>query len=105
MDIYSGYTDDGTDVRTWSDDNASKAQRFYIYRAYILVNTYTLTGRKLNANKTTLGRVKDYSDRVCLAFGIQPYDKGKGKGKTVSHHEWEKRKQMDGVFGFLQKAE
>ena len=34
MDIYNANTDDGTDVRTWSDDNASKAQRFYIYRAY-----------------------------------------------------------------------
>ncbi len=61
--------------------------------SHILVNTYTLTGRKLNANKTTLDRVKEYSDRVCLAFGIQPYDKSQGKGKTVSRHEWEKRRQ------------
>ena len=41
----------------------------------------------------TLDRVKEYSDRVCLAFGIQPYDKSQGKGKTVSRHEWEKRRQ------------
>jgi archaellum component FlaC len=71
---------------------ATHTDRGHIH-SHILVNTYTLTGRKLNANKTTLDRVKEYSDRVCLAFGIQPYDKSKGKGKTVSHHEWEKRRQ------------
>lgn len=30
---------------------------------------------------------------MCLAFGIRPYDKSKGKGKTVSHHEWEHQKR------------
>ena len=82
--------------KTFGDDCqvviATHTDRGHIH-SHILVNTYTLTGRKLNANKTTLDRVKEYSDRVCLAFGIQPYDKSKGKGKTVSHHEWEKRRQ------------
>ena len=82
--------------KTFGDDCqvviATHTDRGHIH-SHILVNTYTLTGRKLNANKTTLDRVKEYSDRVCLAFGIQPYDKSQGKGKTVSHHEWEKRRQ------------
>ncbi len=82
--------------KTFGDDCqvviATHTDRGHIH-SHILVNTYTLTGRKLNANKTTLDHVKDYSDRVCLALGIQPYDKSKGKGKTVSHHEWEKRRQ------------
>ena len=80
--------------KTFGDDCqvviATHTDRGHIH-SHILVNTYTLTGRRLNANKTTLDRVKEYSDRVCLAFGIQPYDKS--KGKTVSYHEWEKRRQ------------
>ena len=82
--------------KTFGDDCqvviATHTDRGHVH-SHLLVNTYTLTGRKLNANKTTLDRVKEYSDRVCLAFGIQPYDKSKGKGKSVSHHEWEKRRQ------------
>lgn len=61
--------------------------------SHLIVNTYTIKGRKLNANQATLKHVREYSDRVCLAFGIQPYDKSKGRGKTVSYHEWESRKQ------------
>ena len=52
-----------------------------------------MTGEKFNANKTTLNKIKEYSDRVCLAFGIQPYDKSKGKGKTVAYNEWEHKKR------------
>lgn len=54
---------------------------------------HTLDGKKFNANKTTLNKIKEYSDRVCLAFGIQPYDKSKGKGKTLAYNEWEHKKR------------
>ena len=60
--------------------------------SHFIINTYSLTGEKFNANKTTLNKIKEYSDRVCLAFGIQPYDKSKGKGKTVAYNEWEHKK-------------
>ena len=60
--------------------------------SHLIVNTYTLTGRKLNDNQATLKHIREYSDRVCLAFGIQPFDKSKGKGKTITHHEWEHKK-------------
>ena len=60
---------------------------------HFIINTYSLTGEKFNANKKTLDRIKEYSDRVCLAFGIQPYDKSKGKGKTIAYNEWENKKR------------
>ena len=82
--------------KTFGDDCqvviATHTDRGHIH-SHLLVNTYTLTGRKLNDNQKTLNHIKEYSDRVCLAFGIQPYDKSKGKGKTVSHHEWEHQKR------------
>jgi len=82
--------------KTFGDDCqvviATHTDRGHLH-SHLLVNTYTLTGRKLNDNQKTLNHIKEYSDRVCLAFGIQPYDKSKGKGKTVSHHEWEHQKR------------
>lgn len=56
---------------------------------HLIINTYSLTGQKFNANKKTLDRIKEFSDRTCLAFGIRPYDKTKGKGKTMAYNEWE----------------
>lgn len=82
--------------KTFGDDCqviiATHTDRGHIH-SHILVNTYTLTGRKLNDNQKTLNRVKEYSDRVCLAFGIQPYDKSQGKWKTIGHYEWENRRR------------
>ena len=52
-----------------------------------------MSGKKLNNNQATLKQAREYSDRVCLSFGVQPYDKSKGKGKTVEYNEWQNRKQ------------
>lgn len=82
--------------KTFGDDCqlviATHTDREHVH-SHLIVNTYTLTGRKLNDNQATLKHVKEYSDRVCLAFGIQPFDKSKGKGRTVNYNEWEHRKQ------------
>lgn len=56
---------------------------------HIIINTYGIDGRKFNANKNTLDELKEISDRVCLAFGIQPFDKSKAKRKTVEYNEWQ----------------
>ena len=59
--------------KTFGDDCqvviATHTDRGHIH-SHLIVNTYTLTGRKLNDNQATLKHVKEYSDRVCLAFGI-----------------------------------
>jgi len=71
---------------------ATHLDKGHIHNHFIL-NTYGINGQKFNANKKTLGHIKEYSDRVCMAFGIQPYDKSKGKGKTIDYNEWEYRKR------------
>lgn len=82
--------------KTFGDDCqiviATHCDKSHIHNHYI-INTYSLTGEKFNANKKTLNRIKEYSDRVCLAFGVQPYDKSKGKGKTVMYNEWENKRK------------
>ena len=82
--------------KTFGDDCqiviATHCDKSHIHNHYI-INTYSLTGEKFNANKKTLDRIKEYSDRVCLAFGVQPYDKSKGKGRTIAYNEWENKKR------------
>jgi len=82
--------------KTFGDDCqiviATHCDKSHVHNHYI-INTYSLTGEKFNANKKTLDRIKEYSDRVCLAFGVQPYDKSKCTGKTVMYNEWENKKR------------
>ena len=82
--------------KTFGDDCqiviATHCDKSHVHNHYI-INTYSLTGEKFNANKKTLDRIKEYSDRVCLAFGVQPYDKSKSKGKTVMYNEWENKRR------------
>lgn len=60
---------------------------------HIIINTYGIDGRKFNANKKTLDELKEISDRVCLAFGIQPFDKSKAKRTTVAYNEWQSERR------------
>lgn len=67
---------------------ATHCDKRHIHNHFV-INTYGIDGHKFNDNQATLNKIKEYSDRTCLAFGIQPYDKSKGKGKTVAYNEWE----------------
>ncbi len=82
--------------KTFGDDCqiviATHCDKNHIHSHFIL-NSYSLTGKKFYDNQTTLNKIKEYSDRVCLAFGVQPYDKSKGKGKTMAYNEWEHKRQ------------
>ena len=82
--------------KTFGDDCqiviATHCDKNHIHSHFIL-NSYSLTGKKFYDNQTTLNKIKEYSDRVCLAFGVQPYDKSKGKGKTIAYNEWENKRK------------
>ena len=67
---------------------ATHLDKNHLHNHYI-INSYGVDGKKFYANKKSLDRLKDISDRVCLAFGIQPYDKSKGKGRTIAYNEFE----------------
>ena len=60
---------------------------------HIILNTYSITGRKFNDNKTARNHVREYSDRVCLAFGIQPIQKNQGIGISIAYNEWDSKKK------------
>lgn len=60
---------------------------------HLIINTYTLTGQKFNDNWTTRKKIREYSDRVCLAFGIQPIITKSEQGRNLAYNEWENKKR------------
>jgi len=60
--------------KTFGDDCqiviATHKDKSHIHNHFIL-NTYSLSGKKFNDNWTTRKKIREYSDRVCLAFGIK----------------------------------
>lgn len=94
---------------------ATHCDKSHVHNHFIL-NSYRIDGRKFYANKNSLDRIKEYSDRVCLAFDVQPYDKSKSKGRTMKYNEWENKKHgtswkekiriaIDGLLGSVKNLD
>ena len=60
--------------------------------AHFAINTYSLIGKKYNANKKTLRYVREQTNGVCMALGVTPALNFEDKGRSISHYEWEQRK-------------
>ena len=60
--------------------------------SHIIINSYSLSGKKYYANRRSLKRIREISDGVCLAFGLKPNPNLTGNGKSINHKEWEHRK-------------
>lgn len=61
--------------------------------SHIIINTYSLTGKKFNDNKTSRQNIRNISDGVCLAFGIQPIKQGQGTSRIASYTEWDNKRK------------
>ena len=59
--------------------------------SHIVINTYSVTGRKYYDNWNSREHAREYSDRVCLAFGFKPLERRKW-GKGIKYNEWEHRR-------------
>ena len=60
--------------------------------AHFAINTYSLSGHKYNANMRSLHFVREKSNEVCRTFGVTPALNFEGRGRSISHYEWEQRK-------------
>lgn len=81
--------------KTFGDDCqiviATHVDKQHVHNHFIL-NSYGIDGQKFYDNLTTRKRVREYSDRVCLAFGIQPITQ-KGHSGNLSYNEWENKRR------------
>lgn len=82
--------------KTFGDDCqiviATHKDKSHIHN-HLILNAYSLTGEKFNDNQKTLSRIREYSDRTCLAFGIQPIPEKSGQSKSLAYNEWEHRQR------------
>jgi hypothetical protein len=82
--------------KTFGDDCqiviATHKDKSHIHN-HLILNTYSLTGEKFNDNQKTLSRIREYSDRTCLAFDIQPIPEKSGQSKSLAYNEWEHQKR------------
>ena len=61
------------------------------YHNHILINTYGIDGHKYNDNYTTRWKIREHSDRTCLAFGVPYIETNRKRG--MSYGEWLHHKQ------------
>lgn len=82
--------------KTFGDDCqiviATHLDKGHLHNHFIL-NSYSVSGKKFYDNQTTLKKVREYSDRVCLAFDIQPIKENRGQSKNIAYNEWEHKKR------------
>ena len=82
--------------KTFGDDCqiviATHTDRKHVHN-HLIINTYSLTGHKFNDNLTTRKKIREYSDRVCLAFGIKPIITKNGQSRNLAYNEWENKKR------------
>ena len=83
---------------------------------HIIINTYGIDGHKFNDNWTTRQKLREISDRVCLAFGIKSIETKRGASKNVEYNEWEHkrrgtswkekiRNEIDRLVGFVKSVD
>ena len=59
---------------------------------HCIINTYSMSGRKYNANKATLRHVRETANTTCRTYRIRPVLNFGNEGKSISHYEWEQKK-------------
>ena len=82
--------------KTFGDDCqiviATHVDKKHIHNHFI-INAYSITGQKYNDNLTTRKKIREYSDRTCLAFGIQPISRKQEQNKNIAYNEWEHKQR------------
>ena len=60
---------------------------------HVIINSYSLSGQKYYANRTSLRQARETVNGVCRAFGVTPALNFENKGRSVSYYEWEQNKK------------
>ena len=60
---------------------------------HVIINSYSLSGQKYYANRSSLRQARETTNGVCHAFGVKPALNFENKGRSVSYYEWEQNKK------------
>ncbi|MBR6336561.1 MAG: relaxase/mobilization nuclease domain-containing protein, partial [Ruminococcus sp.] len=59
---------------------------------HVILNSYSISGRKYNDNQATLRYVREHANGVCRALGITPALNFECRGRSMKYNEWEHKK-------------
>nr|WP_072419582.1 relaxase/mobilization nuclease domain-containing protein [Ruminococcus sp. YE71] len=59
---------------------------------HILVNSCSLSGKRFYDNKKSLRIVRENTNGICRALGVTPALNFENKGRSITHYEWECKK-------------
>ena len=60
---------------------------------HILINSYSLSGKRFYDNQKTLRQVREVTNGICRAFGITPALNFENKGRSINYFEWQHKKK------------
>ncbi|WP_242841246.1 relaxase/mobilization nuclease domain-containing protein [Ruminococcus sp. NK3A76] len=59
---------------------------------HILINSYSLTGKRFYDNKASVRKMREVTNGVCRAFGITPALNFENEGRSLNYSEWQHKK-------------
>ena len=60
---------------------------------HILINSYSLSGKRFYDNRTTLRQVREVTNGIFRAFGITPALSFENKDRSINYFEWQHKKK------------
>ena len=60
---------------------------------HILINSYSLTGKRFYDNKASVRRMREVTNGVCRAFGVEPALNFENEGRSLNYSEWQHKKK------------
>lgn len=59
---------------------------------HILINSYSLTGKRFYDNKASIRKMREVTNGVCRAFGVEPALNFENEGRSITYSEWQQKK-------------
>ena len=60
---------------------------------HILINSYSLTGKRFYDNKASVRKIREVTNGVCRAFGVEPALNFENEGRSLNYSEWQHKKK------------
>lgn len=60
---------------------------------HIIVNSYSLTGKRFYDNKASVRKMREVTNGVCRAFGVEPALNFENEGRSINYSEWQHKKK------------
>lgn len=71
---------------------------------HILINSYSLTGKRFYDNKASVRKMREVTNGVCRAFGITPALNFENEGRSLNYSEWQHKKKGTSWKEYIRNA-